>query len=242
MIDIHDLTFSYPRGREVFDHLSFQVLGSRVALLGPNGAGKSTLMSIAAGLLRPSSGSVSLNGRTLGRGRKQYLSRLAFIPQSIPVVPGMRVEEQVAYVGWLKGLPAKEAKANAATAITRAGLEGLERSRVSALSGGQLRRVGIASALVHRADVIIMDEPTAGLDAVQRANFRNALADLDPAVQVLVSTHQTEDLADVYDEVVVLASGQVRFQGSQREFLATSDPSVEPARRAEMAYISLVGA
>ena len=125
-------------------------------------------------------------------------------------------------------------------ALDRVGLAGLADRKGAHLSGGQLRRVGIAQCLVHDAEVLLMDEPTAGLDPVQRRVFRDLLGEIGPDVDIVVSTHQTEDIDTSYEHVVVLDEGRPRFRGTVDEFLGPATDSVSRERRAVSAYAAVV--
>lgn len=236
------LSFRYGRRTDVFLDFSARLESPATVLLGPNGAGKSTLMALAASHLRPGAGTVSWNGIDSSTRREQsrYRRAVAWIPQQITPVPGLTVREQVAYAGWLKGLSRASAWQASEGAVARVGLEKLAGRKSHEVSGGQLRRMGIAGALTHQSEIILMDEPTAGLDPTQRGMFRDLVAELSQSVHVVVSTHQTEDLADLYREVVVLDAGVIRFQGSTREFHALADVAVSPRESAEAAYTMLV--
>ncbi|MFD5557618.1 ATP-binding cassette domain-containing protein [Streptomyces sp. NPDC127068] len=238
-----DLSFRYHRNAEVFSGLDLCLAGPSTVLLGPNGAGKSTLMALAASQLRPPRGTVTWADAapTGRRATARYRRAVAWIPQQVTAVPGLTVREQVAYAGWLKGLSRGAAWEASSRALERVGLQALADRKSHQVSGGQLRRMGIAAALTHRSELILMDEPTAGLDPQQRGVFRTLVEELSATVQVVVSTHQTEDLAALYEQVVVLDRGHVRFQGTTAEFyaLAAADPS--PRERAEAAYAQLVG-
>jgi len=120
-------------------------------------------------------------------------------------------------------------------------LSELQRSKAGSLSGGQMRRMGIAQALVHSPSILILDEPYAGLDPDQRANLRELLVDLSRLISIIVSTHQTEDLSEIYKSVVVIDKGAVRFSGSAEEFFDNDDGLAYGANRAEMAYRRIVG-
>ncbi|MFF7780442.1 ATP-binding cassette domain-containing protein [Streptomyces tanashiensis] len=237
------LSFQYGRKTNVFSDFSARFESPSTVLLGPNGAGKSTLMGLAASHLTPTKGTVTWNGTAPSsrRERARYRQAVAWIPQQITPVPGLTVREQAAYAGWLKGLSRAAAWDAAGQAIARVGLEQLAGRKSHEVSGGQLRRLGIAGALTHQSEIILMDEPTAGLDPTQRGVFRELVAELCQTMQVIVSTHQTEDLADLYQEVVVLSSGQVRFQGSTGEFHGLAGQVGSPRESAEAAYSALVG-
>jgi ABC-2 type transport system ATP-binding protein len=242
MLLFDDIGFSYGRfAPRVVDRFSWSVPDGRTVLLGPNGAGKSTLLSLAATALAPRSGRILLDGLDLRRrrDRTRYRSIVGWMTQATRAVPGLTCQEQVAYVGWLRGLGRSEAWTAAAGAIAAVGLTEIAHRPASEVSGGQLRRVALAQAFVNRPAVLLLDEPTVGLDPAQRAGFREAIGALGTSTVTLVSTHQVDDLAEVYDTIVVLNEGRVRFQGSVSDFLARAP---EASRRpAEDAYASLVG-
>ncbi|HEX2316490.1 MAG TPA: ATP-binding cassette domain-containing protein [Thermomonospora sp.] len=226
--------FGYRRGSPVFHGLDFVFPPGRTVLLGPNGAGKSTLLGLAASLFLPTAGSVSYRGLDPSRRRDRsgYRRLVGWMPQNIAPIPGLTVREQVSYAGWLKGLSRREAWRRAPAALEAVELSPLGDRRCSLLSGGQLRRVGLAQTLVHDAEVILLDEPTAGLDPRQRERFRQIVLGVGEHRHIIVSTHQTEDLTDLYSSVVVLDKGTVRYSGPTSGFLALSQrerPSVEDA-------------
>ncbi|AXQ55450.1 ATP-binding cassette domain-containing protein [Streptomyces albidoflavus] len=237
-------TFAYRRRRYVIDRLDLAFPRGRTVLLGPNGAGKSTLLALAASALRPDEGTVSHESTRTTAKRAQlaaYRRNVAWMPQELSVVPGLTAREQVAYAGWLKGLNRRTAWENALGALRQVELGNRANEKVSALSGGQQRRVGVAQALVHEARVLLLDEPTAGMDPRQRTVFHEALAGLPPSVHVILSTHDTADLEAVYDQVVVVNEGRVAFQGPVRAFLGHADPAAVPGRKADSAYHALTG-
>ncbi|MBB1244634.1 ATP-binding cassette domain-containing protein [Streptomyces durbertensis] len=236
-------TYSYTRkAPPVLDRFGAELAAGCTVLLGPNGAGKSTLLGIASSYRSPDAGSVTWNGRspTGRRSRASYRRVVGWLPQDVTPIPGLTVREQAAYVGWLKGMNRSDAWRKSRGALARVDLSSLAQRKSHQLSGGQLRRLGIAGALVHGAELLLLDEPTAGLDPSQRQVFRDLLHSLRGQVAVVVSTHQTEDLDELYDEVVVLDSGQVRYQGNVPGFLWHADPQAVAGRRAESAYLSMI--
>ncbi|MFI8092640.1 ATP-binding cassette domain-containing protein [Streptomyces sp. NPDC086080] len=237
------LTFRYNRKTAVFAGLDLHIDSPATVLLGPNGAGKSTLMALAASQLTPTQGTLSWCDLSPDSRKNQarYRKAVAWIPQQISPVPGLTVREQVAYAGWLKGLSRSAAWEASLQALERVDLVKLADRKSHQVSGGQLRRMGIAGALTHRSELILMDEPTAGLDPQQRTVFRSLMEELSDSVSVIVSTHQTEDLADLYREVVVLSGGTVRFQGSTDAFHSLAGGTSSPRGLADAAYTQLVG-
>ncbi|MFG2196410.1 ATP-binding cassette domain-containing protein [Streptomyces sp. NPDC048639] len=237
-----DCTFGYRSGALVLDSLDVEFPPGCTVLLGPNGAGKSTLLALGASVLAPSQGHVRWGplDSVRRRDRRDYRQRVGWLPQTIKPVPGLTVREQVAYAGWLKGLSKGQAWAGSVEALDRVRLTDLADRRSHQLSGGQLRRMGIAQTLVHEAEVVLLDEPTAGLDPVQRGVLRDLLAELCDRVDFVVSTHQTEDLADIYETVVVLDRGRVTYHGSTEQFFARAARGIPAERRAEAVYRDLV--
>ena len=184
-------------------------------------------MKCVAGLIQPQHGSIAAP------------EEVGFAPQQISALRGYTCFEQVTYAGWLQGLSTGEATQRASTALELVGLAGEVDTKASRLSGGQLKRVGIAEALVASHQLILLDEPTAGLDPEQRHNLRRVLQDVTRAgVQIIVSTHQTDDLAQIYDDVIVLRSGHVRYAGPVQEFLTRAQ---DATNRAESAYLAVIG-
>ncbi|MGH3311433.1 MAG: ATP-binding cassette domain-containing protein [Streptomyces sp.] len=235
-------TFAYRAGEPVLRSLDLELPAGCTVLLGPNGAGKSTTLSLGASVLLPRSGHVALGllDSARRRDRRNYRRKVGWLPQDVAPVPGLTVREQVAYAGWVKGLSRRDSWDRAAAALGRVGLADLSGRRSNQLSGGQMRRLGIAQCLVHNADVLLLDEPTAGLDPIQRGVFRDLLAELSTSVDFVVSTHQTEDLADMYDTVIVMDRGEAVFRGNIRDFLALAPESTTTERRPEIAYRGLV--
>lgn len=236
-------TYQYRRGPVVLDRLSFAFPPGRTVLLGPNGAGKTTLLALAASALKAHSGSVSFAGLdpAVRSQLREYRRQVGWMPQHITPAPGMTCREQVAYAGWLKGMSRRDAWDGALAALDRVGLVKKADQQASSLSGGQLRRVGVAQTLVHSSRLVLMDEPTAGLDPAQRGTFRKVVEELAGSADIVVSTHQTEDLSEVYDHVVVLSDGVVRFTGTVQEFYALAPRDTASGRVADGAYTAVLG-
>jgi ABC-2 type transport system ATP-binding protein len=201
------------RGRRViFKNLSVEFGGGVTILLGPNGAGKSTLLRSLATLGARDRGSVSMDpGPSTRRGQ---LSRIGFMPQEWGYFAGFSAQESVAYSAWLKGFTSPAAWQSAASALAQVGLSAEATNKVARLSGGMKRRVGLAEALVHKPDVLLLDEPTVGLDPQQRSDFRSALRNQDAGASVILSTHLIDDAMALADRVVVIGAGRVRFDGT----------------------------
>ena len=231
------LEFGYSSRSAVISGLSVTFGPGKTVLLGPNGAGKSTLLKILCGLLRPQRGTVSLADRRCSP--KQLTGEVGLMPQEVASLPGLSVLEAVRYAAWLGGTSGAAARIAADDAIAAVGLVEKRDQKSTRLSGGQLRRLGLACALTRTSRVLLLDEPTAGLDPAQRHRFREVLAGLPPELTVVVSTHQLDDVEDSYDQVRVLAHGQLRWQGTPDELLALAPGRTR--QQAEQAYLALVG-
>jgi ABC-2 type transport system ATP-binding protein len=191
-------------------------------LLGPNGAGKTSLLRMMATAIPPTSGRLRLLGRDPGRPgpRREIRRRLGYLPQQLGYYPGFTAAEYVEYFALLKEVPAAQVPAAVTAALDRAELGAQARARLRTLSGGMLRRVGIAQAIVNQPDLLLLDEPTAGLDPEQRVTFRGLLRELGRHATVVVSTHLVEDVGAACAQVALLDRGKIVFQGSPDELAA----------------------
>ncbi|MGW7262965.1 ABC transporter ATP-binding protein [Streptomyces sp. NPDC054842] len=187
-------------------------------LLGPNGAGKTSLVRVLATVAEPAAGRVEMLGSDLGRHRERTAVRreLGYLPQEFGYYPGFTVREFVAYVAWLKEMPPAAVPDAVEHAVTRVGLADRIDAKVRTLSGGMVRRVGIAQAIVNEPRVLLLDEPTAGLDPEQRVEFRALLRELGRAATVVVSTHLVEDVAAACTDVTLIEAGRVAYRGTPR--------------------------
>lgn len=231
------IQFCYSGKNRIFRDLSVEFGPGRTVLLGPNGAGKSTLFKLLAGLENPSSGKILIGSQW--RPSSFLRSHVGFMPQEILPVPGLKVSEVVQYAAWLSGVSAKKAKERAEEAVGMVGLLEQSGKKSTQLSGGQLRRLGLACVLSQHPEVLLLDEPTAGLDPAQRHRFRTVLTELPKELTIIVSTHQVDDVEISYDQVKVLAAGEMKWQGTPKEFLGLADE--QGIRQAEMAYMKLIG-
>lgn len=239
MLVIRDLSFGYRRRHDQLKNINLTLDTGRTVLLGPNGSGKSTLLRVLAGTHRPR-GSICLDGTEVHSARRsrEYRTAVGWLPQEVRPFPGLSAREHLAYTGWLKGMTRAAAWEAAPAALATVGLASEATTRADRLSGGQVRRLGIASVLVHRARYLLLDEPTAGLDPRERDRFIEALEIVERTHAVLVATHDTESLADPGAKVVVLTSGEIRFDGTFRAFTKGSGGGVTAAtvKRAYAAY------
>ncbi|MBA2946407.1 ATP-binding cassette domain-containing protein [Streptomyces himalayensis] len=237
------VTFRYHRwDRPVLSSFSYEVPGEGLTiLLGPNGAGKSTTMSLLAGTVEPLAGRVLLKDSALTSASREYRRHVAWLPQRVPTSRQLTAREYVAYVAWLKGENRTSVWERAGAVLDQVGLAEQSGQKTAKLSGGQLRRVGIACALAHDARVILLDEPTAGLDPHQRTVFRDLLRKVAARIPVLMSTHDIADLADEANTVSLMDRGRILHHGGTQSFLDHARPDAAPARQAESAYSVLMG-
>ena len=199
------------------DDVTLDLPQGSIGLIGPNGAGKTTLMRILCGVIRPTRGRVLVDGRDMSQPRnlRALKKTLGYLPQDIEPYPNLTPLEFLDYMGVLKGMESKkERRRQAEELIERVGLESVRRQRVGGFSGGMRRRVGIAQALMGNPQLLVVDEPTAGLDPEERMRFRTLLATLGADRTVILSTHILEDIAQTCPYVCVLRKGRVTYDGA----------------------------
>jgi len=241
-VEITGLTRRYGRTQAVAGvdlHTGQGVFG----LLGPNGAGKTTLLRMMATVMPPSSGTIRLLGRDPSSysQRRQIRRSLGYLPQNLGYYPGFTVAEFVEYFALLKEMPPSAVSKGVATAIERVGLSDKARSKLRTLSGGMLRRAGIAQAIVNEPELLLLDEPTAGLDPEQRVAFRVLLRHLGQAATVIVSTHLVEDVGAACSTVALMDRGRIVFHGTPGELVgcgSESDAGDAPLERGYSAVLA----
>ncbi len=239
-VTVADLEMDYRRTRALAG-LSLQLGVGVHGLLGPNGAGKTTLIRVLATVLKPSTGCVEVLGRDVldRHGRTEVRRRLGYLPQTLGYFPGFTVREFVEYVAWLKEVPSKRVPAAVDEALELVGLQERAGSRMRTLSGGMLRRAGVAQAIVNRPELLLLDEPTAGLDPEQRVGFRALLRQLGESSTVLVSTHLVEDVASACTGVALVDAGRVVFTGTPAD-LAAAGTDGDADTPSERGYLALL--
>ncbi|RKT12243.1 ABC-type multidrug transport system ATPase subunit [Streptomyces sp. 1114.5] len=215
-------------------------------LLGPNGAGKTSLIRALATVLRPAGGELELLGTPVGRpgDHRALRRRIGYLPQDFGYYKRFTVREFVEYMAWLKEVPKADIPGAVQRAVERVGLADRADHRMKTLSGGMVRRAGIAQAIVNDPAVLLLDEPTAGLDPAQRLRFRELLQELGRDTCVVVSTHLVEDVAAACSDVVLFAEGRLVFQGTPQDLAAAGSaehPGDSPLERGYSALLRTSG-
>jgi ABC-2 type transport system ATP-binding protein len=209
MIRIRNLTKDFA-GRRAVDDISFTVdKGEIVGFLGPNGAGKTTTMRLLTGFLMPSSGDVWIAGHNMATERLQGQRRIGYLPEIVPLYTDMRTRAYLAFTARLRGLGRREAHARADDVIEQCGLEAYADAILGKLSKGYRQRVGLAQAIIHDPDVLILDEPTSAIDPIQVVQTRSLIRDLGRDRTILLSTHILPEVASICDRVIILHQGRI---------------------------------
>lgn len=222
MIAISDLTKRYGNV-QALRGVDLEIGPGMFGLVGPNGAGKTTLMRILAGLLRPSSGTVNIAGHdiTTGRGRQAVKEMLGYLPQELGFYPDLTAREFLDYIAILKGVTDRQARRQQiAELLEQLRLTEVADRKLKGYSGGMKRRVGIAQALLGAPRLLIVDEPTVGLDPEERVRLRTLLSEVASRCTVILSTHIIEDISQSCKELAVMKQGRVLFRGNPRDLIA----------------------
>ena len=220
-IEIKNLTKIYPRGKKkALDGVSITIGEGIFGLIGRNGAGKTTLMRIVATIMDATDGEIYFDGKELNANKDEFRSSLGYLPQSTKLMPQLNIVEFLDYVCIMKGIKNKsERQSRIAAAIETVGLVGEEKKRLRNYSGGMLRRAGIAQALIGDPKVLIIDEPTTGLDPEERLYFLNLLSMIARDRTIIFSTHITADIEHLCQNICVLEQGEVKYLGVKGEFI-----------------------
>lgn len=225
-IIIKNLSKNYG-SKNALNGIDLEIHAGMFGLLGRNGAGKTTLMRILAALLPKSGGSATVCGVPVEKAA-DIRGLVGYLPQEFSMYPSMSVYEATDYLGLLSGLSTAGRKEKIMPLLKKVNLDGAAKVRVKALSGGMKRRLGIAQAMLHDPRVLIVDEPTAGLDPEERVRFRNLLCEFAEDRIVLLSTHIVEDVEKTCESITVLCDGDILYSGSVNSFTA-GKPGLEAA-------------
>lgn len=202
------------------DRLSATLTPGVYGLLGANGAGKTTLMRMICDVLKPTSGSVVWNGTPIERLGERYCSVLGYLPQDFGYYPDFSALDFMLYLSALKGLDSKAAKRRSMELLDLVGLKSVAKRKMKTFSGGMKQRLGIAQAVINDPQVLVLDEPTAGLDPKERVRFRNLISALAQDKVVILSTHIVSDVEYIADEILIMRAGQIVASGTVEEILA----------------------
>src|SRR5688572_5247320 len=228
MLNLHDVSHVYPNGTRALDHVSLSVPRGMYGLLGPNGAGKSTLMRTIATLQTPTEGTIHFGDASAGSGHfidviaepERLRRTLGYLPQDFGVYPRVSAYDMLDHMAVLKGIASPaDRRITVESLLHQTNLWSVRKKALARFSGGMRQRFGIAQALIGNPGLIIVDEPTAGLDPEERNRFLNLLAEIGESVVVILSTHIVADVADLCPRMAVLVDGRVRLEGAPLDLI-----------------------
>ena len=223
MLEIANLSHTYANGTVALDDVSLSIPRGMFGLLGPNGAGKSTLMRTIATLQEPTSGTITFGEIDVLRQPEELRKTLGYLPQDFGVYPRLSAYQMLDHMAVLKGISGSaDRKLLVESLLAQTNLWAHRNKALAGYSGGMRQRFGIAQALIGNPELIIVDEPTAGLDPEERNRFLNLLAEIGENVVVILSTHIVEDVSDLCPRMAVLAGGRVQQQGAPRDLIAAT--------------------
>ncbi|MBL4643015.1 MAG: ABC transporter ATP-binding protein [Flavobacteriaceae bacterium] len=226
-LTIKDLTKTYPNGVKALNGINLEITNGMFGLLGANGAGKSSLMRTIASLQEPSSGSISFNETDVVKQPDEIRKQLGYLPQEFGVYPKISAEKLLNHLAILKGiLNTKERKEQVTALLQQVNLYQHRKKSVYTFSGGMRQRFGIAQALLANPKLIIVDEPTAGLDPEESNRFLNLLSEIGENVIVILSTHIVEDVRNLCPKMAILSNGEIISEGNPTELVATIDGKI----------------
>lgn len=225
-LNLKDVGFTYKGGHEALSNITIKLERGIVGLLGPNGAGKSTLMRILATLAKPSRGHVEWNNEDISQKPDPLRRTLGYLPQDFGVYPMLSAREFLAYLTAVKGVSTKDAAARVDACLAQVGLTEMADRRLGEFSGGMRQRVGIAQALLNDPKLLIVDEPTVGLDPEERLRFRHLISDLATDRLVILSTHIVSDIEASASALAVMAKGRLLFSGTPELLIAGANGHV----------------
>ena len=227
-ISIRSLNKIYPNGNHALKDINLEIPTGMFGLLGPNGAGKSTLMRILVALMEPSSGEIDVFGYNLLKQRKEVRGILGYLPQDFRFFAKYKTYEFLDYAARLSGMNnSKQRKQAVDEMLESVGLFDVRERYANRLSGGMKRRLGIAQALIHNPKLIIVDEPTTGLDPEERIRFRNLLAEISKKdVSIILSTHIVGDISSTCNHMALMNTGELAFFGAPQEMLKETEGKV----------------
>ena len=218
------------KNRIAVENVNAELTEGIYGFLGANGAGKTTLMQMICGIVAPTSGEVKLNGKNVTEMGEQFRDLLGYLPQEFGYTPGFTAEDFLLYIASVKGLDPRYARRRTRELMKLVSLEGDMKQKIRTFSGGMKRRLGIAQALLNDPKILIMDEPTAGLDPKERAYFRNVISEMAQDKIIIISTHIVSDIEYISDQVIIMKKGRFILQGTTEELTAEAEGMVWSCR------------
>lgn len=206
------------------DRVSLSLENGVYGLLGANGAGKTTLMRMLCGVLTPTAGTVNYDKYSVSS--EEYRDLLGYLPQDFGYYPDFTAEEFLVYIGTLKGLPKQKAKEKAREMLELVSLKEVSKKKIKTFSGGMKQRLGIAQSMLNNPKILILDEPTAGLDPKERIKFRNLISTLGAGKIVLLSTHIVSDIESIANEIILMKDGQIKHKGCLEDIIKAVENKV----------------
>ncbi|HHV25666.1 MAG TPA: ABC transporter ATP-binding protein [Tissierellia bacterium] len=228
-LEIKNLSKSYGN-KNANNNITLTLENGVYGLLGPNGAGKTTLMKQICTLIKPTEGEIIYNGKNIYSIEDEYRGILGYLPQEFGVYKNFSAKKFLQYVAALKNMDKKDADKRIDELLNLVGLYDVRNKPVGKFSGGMKRRVGIAQALLNDPKIIILDEPTAGLDPQERTRFRNLLSDISKDKIIILSTHIISDIESIAKETIMIKNGEIIMRGSHREILSNMNGKVYTIR------------
>ena len=223
MLELNDVSHVYANGTRALDHVTLSIPRGMYGLLGPNGAGKSTLMRTVATLQTPTEGGIRFGEIDIIAEPERLRRTLGYLPQDFGVYPRVSAYDMLDHMAVLKGIAsAGDRKQTVETLLQQVNLWSVRKKALAGFSGGMRQRFGIAQALIGNPELIIVDEPTAGLDPEERNRFLNLLAEIGENVVVILSTHIVEDVSDLCPRMAVLAGGRIQLEGAPLELIQST--------------------
>ena len=240
-IKIENLNKIYPNGNYALKDLNLEIPNGMFGLLGPNGAGKSTLMRILVTLMKPSNGRVLVNDLDLSKNRREIRAMLGYLPQDFSFFSKLKTYEFLDYTARLAGMKNSAARKSAVDQmLEEVGLFEARDRNANKLSGGMKRRLGIAQALINNPKIIIVDEPTTGLDPEERIRFRNLLSNISTRdVIIILSTHIVGDISSTCHNMALLNKGELAFSGSPEELVKQAEGNVWLIQATDAEYMEI---
>ena len=217
------------KNRIAVENVNAELTEGIYGFLGANGAGKTTLMQMICGIVAPTSGEVKLNGKNVTEMGEQFRDLLGYLPQEFGYTPGFTAEDFLLYIASVKGLDPRYARRRTRELMKLVSLEGDMKRKIRTFSGGMKRRLGIAQALLNDPKILIMDEPTAGLDPKERAYFRNVISEMAQDKIIIISTHIVSDI-EYISQVILMKKGRFILQGTTEELTAEAEGMVWSCR------------